>query len=128
MGVNQLIGCLNKLPNINKTKFPSLPLQKPPSDMFFFEEVSDLFFISKKGGQKIKIDTEKSRFGCDNNDTEIILNARKALHWKELSNETRDANIRLYYGKTMFAAQVSNFVVADRSCSRCKVEDGKTID
>merc|ERR1711936_753355 len=139
--VNQLIGCLNKLPNINKTKFPSLPLQKPPLDMYFFEEVSDLFFISKKGGQnyrkalnpekvgqKIKIDTEKSRFGCDNNDTEIVLNARKALHWKELSNETRDANIRLYYGKTMFAAQVSNFAVADRSCSRCKVEDGVTID
>ena len=64
-------------------------------------------------GQKIKIDTEKSRFGCDNNDTEIILDARKALHWKEISNETRDANIRLYYGKTMFAAQVSNFAVAD---------------
>ena len=79
-------------------------------------------------GQKTKIDTEKSRFGCDNNDTEIILDARKALHWKELSNETRDANIRLYYGKTMFAAQVSNFAVADRYCSRCKVEDGTTID
>ena len=79
-------------------------------------------------GQKIKIDTEKSRFGCDNNDTEIILDARKALHWKEISNETRDANIRLYYGKTMFAAQVSNFAVADRYCSRCKMEDGITVD
>merc|ERR1712208_120888 len=139
--VNQLIGCLSKLPNLNKTKFPSLPLQKPPSDMYFFEEVSDLFYISKKGGQnyrkalnpvkngqKIKIDTEKSRFGCDNNDTYIILDARKALHWKEISNETRDANIRLYYGKTMFAAQVSKFAVGDRHCSRCKVEDGKTVD
>merc|ERR1711947_2199 len=84
--VNQLIGCLSKLPTINKIKFPSLPLQKPPSEMHFFEEVSDLFFISKKGGQnyrralnpeklgqKIKIDTEKNRFGCDNSDTEIIL-------------------------------------------------------
>ena len=78
-------------------------------------------------GQKIKIDTEKSRFGCDNNDTEIIMDARKALHWKEVSNETRDANIRLYYGKTMFAAQVSNFAVADRHCSRCKI-DGITVD
>jgi len=109
--------------------------------MYFFEEVSDLFYISKKGGQnyrkalnpekvgqKIKIETEKSRFGCDNNDTDIILNARKALHWKELSNETRDTNIRLYYGKTMFAAQVSNFAIADRFCSKCKVEDGVTID
>merc|ERR1712030_274028 len=102
--------------------------------------VSDLFFISKKGGQnyrralnpeklgqKIKIDTEKNRFGCDNSDTEIILNACKALHWREISNETRDANIRVHYGKTMFAAQVSNFAIADRYCSKCKVEDGVTI-
>ena len=28
----------------------------------------------------------------------------------------------------MFAAQVSNFAVADRHCSRCKTEDGKTVD
>ena len=100
-----------------------------------------MFYISKRGGQnyrnalnptkigqKIKIDTEKSRFGCNNNDTDIILDARKSLHWKEISNETRDANIRLYYGKTMFAAQVSKFAVGDRHCSRCQVEDGKTVD
>merc|ERR1712208_211835 len=138
---NQLIGCIKGLPITNPKNFPSLPLQKPPSESYFFEEVSDLFYISKKGGQnyrhalnpvkngqKIKIDTEKSRFGCDNNNTDIIIDARKALHWKEISNETRDANIRLYYGKTMFAAQVSNFAVADRHCSHCKIEDGKTVD
>merc|ERR1711936_1065011 len=55
------------------------------------------------------------------------MDARKALHWKEVSNETRDANIRLYYGKTMFAAQVSNFAITDRHCTRCKI-DGITVD
>merc|ERR1712082_146166 len=118
--INQLIGCVKNLPITNQKNFPSLPLQKPPAEGHYFEELSDLFYVSKKGGQnyrkalnpdklgqKIKIDTEKSRFGCDNNNTDIIIDARKALHWKEISNEARDANIRLYYGKTMFAAQVS---------------------
>ena len=35
-------------------KFPSLPLQKPPSESYYFEEVSDLFYISKKGGQNYR--------------------------------------------------------------------------
>merc|ERR1712055_209523 len=64
--VNQLIGCLNKLPNINQTKFPSLPLQKPPLDMFFFEEVSDLFYISKKGGQNYRKALNPEKVGQKN--------------------------------------------------------------
>ena len=121
--------------------FPSLPLQKVPEEGYYFEELSDLFYVSKKGGknyrnalnpakigQKIKIDTEKSRFGCNDTDTEIILNARRALHWKEINNEIRDANLRLYYGKTKFAAQVSNFAGGDRHCSSCKAKDGITVD
>jgi len=101
LAVNQLTSCVKNLPTVNKKNFPSLPLQKPPAEGYYFEELSDLFYVSKKGGQnyrkalnpvklgqKIKIDTEKSRFGCDNNDTEIIMDARKALHWKEIINET----------------------------------------
>merc|ERR1711888_83090 len=37
--VNQLIGCLIKLPNINKTKFPSLPLQTPLQRKTYLMEV-----------------------------------------------------------------------------------------
>ena len=105
-GVNQLRNCIKDLPLINPNKFPSLPLQKIPIEGYYFEELSDLFYVSKKGGQnyrkalnpakigqKINIDTEKNRFGCNNDDTDIIIEARKALHWKEINNEIRDANI-----------------------------------
>ena len=94
MGVNQLISCVESLPITNQKNFPSLPLQKTPTEGYYLEELSDLFYVSKKGGQnyrkalnpaklgqQIKIDTEKSRFGCDNNDTEIILDARINNHF-----------------------------------------------
>ena len=38
-----------------------------------------------------------------------ILEARRALHWRELGNEILDTNLGLFYGKTKFAAQLSNF-------------------
>ena len=127
LGVNQIQNNVKNLPLLNPSKFPSLPLQKVPEEGYYFEELSDLFYISKRGGQnyrnalnptkigqKIKIDTEKSRFGCDNNDTDIILDARKALHWKEISNETRDANIRLYYG-TNYVCSASFKICCGRS-------------
>merc|ERR1712105_23073 len=92
LGVNQIRNNVQNLPLLKPTKFPSLPLQKVPEEGYYFEELSDLFYISKKGGQnyrnalnptkigqKIKIDTEKSRFGCNNNDTDIILDARKSV-------------------------------------------------
>ena len=33
----------------NPNKFPSLPLQERPKEGYFFEELSDLFYVSKKG-------------------------------------------------------------------------------
>ena len=36
--------------------------------------------------------------------------------------------MRLCYGKTKFAAQVSNFAGGDRYCSSCKAKDGITVD
>ena len=93
LNVNQLRDNIKTLPLLNPKKFPSLPLQDVPDEGFYFEELSDLFYVSKKGGknyrnalnptkigQKIKIDAEKNRFGCNDTDTEIILNARRALH------------------------------------------------
>ena len=37
----------------NPNKFPSLPLQERPKEGYFFEELSDLFYVSKKGGEII---------------------------------------------------------------------------
>ena len=91
----------------NPSKFPSLPLQEIPKEGFFFEELSDLFYVSKKGGknycnalkkgQKLKIEAEKSRFCFKDTDSDDILDARRALHWHELGNEILDTNFRLFY-------------------------------
>ena len=125
----------------NPNKFQSLPLQEIPKDGYFFEELSDLFYVSERGGknyrsalktvkngQKVKIEAEKSRFGCNDTDTDDILNARRALHWHELGNEILDTNLRLFYGKTKFAAQLSNFVGGNRYCASCKAKYGITVD
>ena len=82
LNVNQLRDNIKTLPILNSKKFPSLPLQDVPDEGFYFEELSDLFYVSKKGGknyrnalnpikigQKIKIDAEKNRFGCKDTDT-----------------------------------------------------------
>ena len=103
----------------NPNKFPSLPLQECPKEGYYFEELSDLFYVSKKGGknycnalktvkkgQKLNIEAEKSRFGCNDTDSDDILEARRALHWRELGNKILDTNLRLFYGKTKFAAQL----------------------
>ena len=35
----------------NANKFPSLPLQECPKEGYYFEELSDLFYASKKRGK-----------------------------------------------------------------------------
>ena len=80
----------------NPNKFPSLPTQECPKEGYYFEELSDLFYVSKKGGknyrnalktvkkdQKLNIETEKSRFGCKDTDKDDVLDARRALHWQD---------------------------------------------
>ena len=74
------------------------------------------------------MDAEKSRFGCNDTDTDDILNARRALHWQEIGNKILDSNLRLFYGKTKFAAQLSNFAGGDRHCTSCKAKYGITVD
>ena len=140
LSINQLRSYIKTLPT-NSNKFPSLPLQEIPKEGFFFEELSDLFYVSKKGGknyrnalktvkkgQKINIEAEKSRFGCKDTDSDDILDARRALHWHELGNEILDTNLRLFYGKTKFAAQLSNFVGGNSYCTSCKAKYGTTVD
>ena len=113
----------------NPLKFPSLPTHTIPKEGYFFEELSDLFYVSEKGrknyrealktikkDQKLDIETEKSRFDCPNIEKDDVLEARKALHWLELGNEVLDSNLRLFYGKTKFAAQLSNFAGGSRYC------------
>ena len=141
LSVNKLRANIRTLPTLFPKKFPSLPQQNIPDKGFYFEELSDLFYVSKKGGQnycnalnpvkigqKTKIDAEKSRFGCQDTDTEIILNARRALHWQEINNQILDSNLKLFYGKTKFAAQLSNFVGGNRHCTSCLVKYGKSVD
>ena len=53
LGVNQLRNNVKTLPQTNPIKFPSLPLQKVPEEGYYVEELSDLFYVSKKGGEKL---------------------------------------------------------------------------
>ena len=38
----------------NPLKFPSLPTQMVPKEGYYFEELSDLFYVSKKGGKNYR--------------------------------------------------------------------------
>ena len=73
----------------NPNKFPSLSTQDVPKEGYYFEELSNLFYVIKKGGKNyrealkmIKKDQkiEKSRFDCRNIEKDDVLEARKALH------------------------------------------------
>ena len=54
LSINQLRSHIKTLLT-NPNKFPSLPLQERPKEGFFFEELSDLFYVSKKGGKNYRI-------------------------------------------------------------------------
>ena len=54
LNVNQLRDNIKTLPILNPKKFPSLPLQDVPDEGFFIEELSDLFYVSKKGGKNYR--------------------------------------------------------------------------
>ena len=47
LSINQLRSHIKTLP-INSKKIPSLPLQEIPKEGFYFEELSDLFYVSKR--------------------------------------------------------------------------------
>ena len=121
-------------------KFPSLPIQNPPDEGWFWEELSDLFVNSVRGGKNyrevlyqrkmLKIDctTEKKRFKAENLSADEALLSRKSLHWMELGVECLDSNIKLYYSKTKYAAELSHFSNTARHCSYCLDTLGVCVD
>ena len=59
---------------------------------------------------KVDYTTEKKCFKATDLSADEALLTRKSLNWMELGMGCLDSNIKLYYGKTMFAAQLSNFL------------------
>jgi len=53
LSVNKLRANIRTLPTLFPNKFPSLPQQNVPDKGFYFEELSDLFYVSKKGRTKL---------------------------------------------------------------------------
>ena len=63
IGVNQLRDNIKTLPLLNPIKFPSLPLQKVPDEGYYFEELLDLFYVSKKGGKNYRNALNPAKIG-----------------------------------------------------------------
>ena len=92
-GIKRLQSFISSLPEKEPLKFPLLPIQSPPDEGWFWEELSDLFVNTVRGGKNyrevlyqkkmLKIDctTEKKRFKAENFSTNKALLSRKSLHW-----------------------------------------------
>ena len=131
---------ISSLPKKEPLKFPSLPIQSPPDEGWFWEELSDLFVNTVRGGKNyrevlyqrrmLKVDytTEKKRFKATDLSADEALLSRKSLNWMELGMGCLDSNIKLYYGKTMFAAQLSHFSSTARHCPYCLDNLGVRVD
>ena len=50
-GIKQLQSFISSLPKKEPLKFPSLPIQSPPDEGWFWEELSDLFVNTVRGGK-----------------------------------------------------------------------------
>ena len=106
-GIKRLQLFIKSLPAKEPSKFPSLPTQSPPDEGWFWEELSDLFVNTVRGGKNyrevlyqrkmLKIDctTEKKRFKAENLSADEALLSRKSLHWMELGVGCLDSNIKL---------------------------------
>ena len=128
------------LPSKDPLKFPSLPTESPPDEGWYWEELSDLFVNTVRGGKnyrevlyqrrmlKVDCSKEKTRFKADTLSADEALLSRKSLHWMELGVGCLDSNIKLYYGKTKFAAELSHFSDKDRHCPYCLDTLGRRVD
>merc|ERR1712120_20542 len=140
LGVKRLQNFVKKLPTKIPSKVPSIPTQSPPTQGWYWEELSDLFENTVKGGKnyrevlfqrrllKIDISKEKSQFKADNLCTDEALLSRQSLHWMELGVGCLDTNIKLYHGKKKFGAEISHFSDKDRHCSYCLDTLGRRVD
>ena len=77
---------------------------------------------------KIDCTTKKKRFKVENLSADEALLSRKSLHGMELGVGCLDSNIKLYYGKTKFAAELSHFSNTDRHCPYCLDTLGVRVD
>ena len=77
---------------------------------------------------KVDCTKEKMRFKAENLSADEALLSRKSLHWMELGVGCLDSNIKLYYGKTKFAAKLSHFSNTDRHCPYCLDTLGRRVD
>ena len=72
----------------------------------------------------LKIDISKA----GNLSADEALLSRQSLHWMELGVGCLDTNIKLYHGKTKFAAQLSHFSEKDRQYPYCLDTLGLRVD
>merc|ERR1712215_619884 len=54
LGVKRLQTFIKKLSTKDPFKFPTLPTQSPPTEGWYWEELSDLFVNTVRGGQKLQ--------------------------------------------------------------------------
>merc|ERR1712215_637095 len=54
LGVKRLQTFINKLPTKEPLKFPTLPTQSPPTEVWYWEELSDLFVNRERGGKNYR--------------------------------------------------------------------------
>merc|ERR1711895_80600 len=140
LGVKRLQIFIKKLPTKDPFKFSTLPTQSPPTEGWYWEELSDLLGNTVRGGKnyrevlyqrrilKIDISKEKSRFKADNLSADKALLSRQILHWMELRVGCLDTNIKIYHGKTKFGAELSHFSDKDRHCPYCLNTLGRRVD
>merc|ERR1712215_97344 len=77
---------------------------------------------------KIDISKEKTRFKADNLSADEALLSHQSLHRMELGVGCLDTNIKLYYGKTKYGAELSHFSDRDRHCPYCLDTLGRRVD
>merc|ERR1711895_65946 len=54
LGIKRLQTFIKTLPSKDRFKFPSLPTQSPPDEGWYWEELSDLFVNTVKGGKNYR--------------------------------------------------------------------------
>ena len=70
----------------------------------------------------------RERFGCNDITQDHLLQARKALLWRELPNDVLDYNLSIFFGRMKFNAQLSHFTAVSRYCQKCFDKNGSYVD
>ena len=70
----------------------------------------------------------RERFGCNDITQDHLLQARKALIWRELPNNVLDYKLSIFFGRMKFNAQLSHFTAVSRHCQKCYDRYGSLVD